>query len=85
MNGLDSLLFDDSKCHERVYFAPSKSRVGIPKVEHKVNDIQKVLNDIGVRYTHRNEDLIAESAIEGQKFQTTMEVYTFVIWICLLS
>ncbi|KAF9815676.1 hypothetical protein IEO21_04393 [Rhodonia placenta] len=58
MNGLDSLLFDDS----------------IPKVEHKVNDIQKVLNDIGVRYTHRNEDLIAESAIEGQKFQTTMEV-----------
>lgn len=58
MNGLDSLLFDDS----------------IPKVEHKVNDIQKVLNDIGVRYTHRNEDLIAESVIEGQKFQTTMEV-----------
>ncbi|KAI0370889.1 P-loop containing nucleoside triphosphate hydrolase protein [Pilatotrama ljubarskyi] len=55
--GLGALLFDD---------AP-------PEVKHKPNDIEKTLNAIGVHYTHRNDDLIAESAIEGQRMQKMLE------------
>ena len=45
-----------------------------PEVEHKPNDIEKTLNAIGVHYTHRNDDLIAESAIEGQRMQLMLQV-----------
>ncbi|CCM04135.1 uncharacterized protein FIBRA_06297 [Fibroporia radiculosa] len=58
LRGLDTLLFDD----------------GIPEVEKKDDGIQKILSDVGVTYIHRNADLIAESAVEGHRFQSTMEV-----------
>ncbi|KAL6308864.1 P-loop containing nucleoside triphosphate hydrolase protein [Sparassis latifolia] len=57
LSGLGALLLDDST----------------PKLDDQNSDIQKTLNDIGINYTHRNEDLIAESAIEGQRLQAMIE------------
>ncbi|KAH9893907.1 P-loop containing nucleoside triphosphate hydrolase protein [Cubamyces lactineus] len=57
LRGLGALLFDD---------AP-------PEVENKPNDIEKTLTAIGVHYTHRNDDLIAENAIEGQRMQLMLQ------------
>ncbi|KAI0668887.1 P-loop containing nucleoside triphosphate hydrolase protein [Trametes maxima] len=57
LRGLGALLFDD---------AP-------PDLKPKPNDIEKTLSAIGVHYTHRNDDLIAESAIEGQRMQAMMQ------------
>ena len=37
---------------------------------------EKTLSSLGVQYTHRNDDLIAESAIEGQRMQKLVEVCT---------
>ncbi len=37
------------------------------------NDIEKTLNAIGIQYTHRNDDLIAESAIEGQRMRKLIQ------------
>ncbi|KAH9948482.1 P-loop containing nucleoside triphosphate hydrolase protein [Amylocystis lapponica] len=57
LRGLGSLLFDDDP----------------PEVNDKNTDIQKTLNDVGINYTHRNEDLIAESAVEVQRMRILME------------
>ncbi|KAI0772497.1 P-loop containing nucleoside triphosphate hydrolase protein [Trametes elegans] len=57
LRGLGALLFDD---------AP-------PDVSHTPNDIEKTLHAIGVHYTHRNDDLIAENAIEGQRMQLKIQ------------
>ncbi|KAH9856351.1 P-loop containing nucleoside triphosphate hydrolase protein [Lenzites betulinus] len=57
LRGLGALLFDD---------AP-------PEVDHKSDDIEKTLKTIGVHYTHRNDDLIAENAIEGQRMQIMLQ------------
>lgn len=43
-------------------------------MDEKDNRIQNILNAVGVIYTHRNEDLIAESAIEGQRHKNAVEV-----------
>lgn len=45
-----------------------------PELDHKPDDIEKTLNAIGVHYTHRNDDLIAPSAIEGQRMQVMLQV-----------
>ena len=37
------------------------------------DDIQKTLKDIGVQYTHRNENLIAENDIQRQRIKHIME------------
>ena len=47
-----------------------------PEVKNEPNDIEKTLSSLGVQYTHRNDDLIAESAIEGQRMQKLVEVCT---------
>ncbi|KAI0830128.1 P-loop containing nucleoside triphosphate hydrolase protein [Trametes gibbosa] len=57
LRGLGALLFDD---------AP-------PQVNHKPDDIEKTLTAIGVHYTHRNDDLIAENAIEGQRMHMMLQ------------
>ncbi|KAI0744759.1 P-loop containing nucleoside triphosphate hydrolase protein [Earliella scabrosa] len=57
LRGLGALLFDDAA----------------PEVKQEPNDIEKTLSAIGVKYTHRNDDLIAESTIEGQRMQKLLE------------
>ncbi|OBZ74648.1 DNA excision repair protein ERCC-6-like 2 [Grifola frondosa] len=58
LRGLGALLFDDETA---------------PKIEKENDDIQKTLNDVGIQYTHRNQDLIAENVIEGQRMQILLE------------
>ncbi|KAI0085593.1 P-loop containing nucleoside triphosphate hydrolase protein [Irpex rosettiformis] len=53
LNGLGALLFDD---------------IFVPKSQGE-DPIQKALKDIGVKYTHRNEDLIAENPIQQQRLK----------------
>ncbi|PCH43012.1 hypothetical protein WOLCODRAFT_144325 [Wolfiporia cocos MD-104 SS10] len=53
VNGLDSLLFDER----------------LPQVAQKEDPVQRLLNDAGVKYTHRNDELMAESRIEGARFK----------------
>lgn len=36
-------------------------------MKEESSDIEKTLSALGIQYTHRNDDLIAESAIEGQR------------------
>lgn len=48
--------------------------IDAPVAEHDDDDISKTLKDIGVDYTHRNENLIAENAIEVEKMKALMEV-----------
>ncbi|RPD77013.1 hypothetical protein L226DRAFT_459287 [Lentinus tigrinus ALCF2SS1-7] len=57
LRGLGALLFDDDT----------------PEVKHQPNDIEKTLSALGVKYTHRNDDLIAESTIEAQRMQKLLE------------
>ncbi|EMD35017.1 hypothetical protein CERSUDRAFT_139806 [Gelatoporia subvermispora B] len=57
LRGLGALLFDDEA----------------PLVDSRDSGIQKTLNDIGVKYSHRNEDVTAESTIEGQRVRQKME------------
>ncbi|OCH88939.1 hypothetical protein OBBRIDRAFT_779245 [Obba rivulosa] len=57
LRGLGALLFDDEA----------------PKIKSKDSEIQKTLNAIGVDYSHRNEDLITESTIEGQRIRLKMQ------------
>lgn len=55
------------------HITPSSAAAPQVKTE-PLNDIEKTLNAIGVKYTHRNDDLIAESNIEGQRMQKLIEV-----------
>ncbi|OSD03707.1 hypothetical protein PYCCODRAFT_1490777 [Trametes coccinea BRFM310] len=57
LRGLGAMLFDDDP----------------PETKHNPSDIEKTLSAIGVHYTHRNDDLIAENAIEGQRIRTMIE------------
>lgn len=63
----DTLLWSSSS---RLFFHPC---VAPPELDHKPDDIEKTLNAIGVHYTHRNDDLIAPSAIEGQRMQVMLQ------------
>ena len=38
------------------------------------DDVHKILNDIGVGYTHRNEQLIKNNAIEERRVRALLEV-----------
>ena len=55
---------------EAVYLS---SLLDAPELE-KETGIQKALSNIGVQYTHRNEDLIAENVFEGQRLEALKEV-----------
>ncbi|KAM5538879.1 hypothetical protein V8D89_007601 [Ganoderma adspersum] len=57
LRGLGALLFDDAA----------------PEANQEPNDIEKTLCALGIEYTHRNDDLIAESAIEGQRIQKLIQ------------
>ncbi|KAI0742679.1 P-loop containing nucleoside triphosphate hydrolase protein [Daedaleopsis nitida] len=57
LRGLGALMFDDAN----------------PEVKEEPNDVEKTLSALGVQYTHRNDDLIAESTIEGQRVQKLLE------------
>lgn len=50
-------------------------RTGPPDVE-EASDIQKMLNEIGVGYTHRNDQLIRSNAIEELRVEALIEVST---------
>ena len=47
-----------------------------PRIEPEENGLNHVLNQLGVHYTHRNDELMAESTIEGQRFQANLQVCT---------
>ena len=49
-------------------------RTDAPVVEERDDDISKTLKDVGVTYTHKNESLIANNAIEGERIKALMEV-----------
>ncbi|KAI0717768.1 P-loop containing nucleoside triphosphate hydrolase protein [Cerioporus squamosus] len=57
LRGLGALLFDDET----------------PEVKDEPNDVEKTLRALGVQYTHRNDDLIAESTIEAQRVRKLLE------------
>ena len=38
------------------------------------DEIAKTLRHIGVDYTHRNDSLIAENAVEGERIKAMLEV-----------
>ena len=38
------------------------------------NEIQKILNGIGVNYMHRNDNLIQDSVIEERRVEALLEV-----------
>ncbi|KAH9922295.1 P-loop containing nucleoside triphosphate hydrolase protein [Epithele typhae] len=59
LRGLGALLFDDS--------APDAAGA------HEPDDIERTLGALGVQYTHRNDDLIAENAIEGERMRKLIE------------
>ena len=82
LKGLETLLFDDSKffCTRRTKFClygPNiyLLRTGPPDVE-EASDIQKMLNEIGVGYTHRNDQLIRSNAVEELRVEALIEVST---------
>ncbi|GJF00382.1 P-loop containing nucleoside triphosphate hydrolase protein [Phanerochaete sordida] len=57
LHGLGALLFDDDA----------------PAIDDRDNEISKTLRDVGITYTHRNENLIANNRIEGEKIKALME------------
>ena len=42
------------------------------------DEIAKTLRDIGVDYTHRNDSLIAENAVEGERIKALLQVRSLV-------
>ncbi|EKM52602.1 uncharacterized protein PHACADRAFT_261138 [Phanerochaete carnosa HHB-10118-sp] len=57
LRGLGAFLFDDDA----------------PAVDDQEDEISKTLKDVGVTYTHRNEALIVDNAIEGERIKVLME------------
>ncbi|RDX43671.1 hypothetical protein OH76DRAFT_1544375 [Lentinus brumalis] len=57
LRGLGALLFDDDT----------------PKVKEEQNEVEKTLSALGVQYSHRNDDLIAENTIEVQRMKKLLE------------
>ncbi|KAI0789173.1 P-loop containing nucleoside triphosphate hydrolase protein [Abortiporus biennis] len=57
LRGLGALLFDDST----------------PEIPQEETDIQKILNGVGVNYTHRNENLIKDNAVEEQRIEKALQ------------
>ena len=49
------------------------AEVGTPELEDG-NEIQKILNGIGVDYMHRNDNLIQNSIIEERRVEALLEV-----------
>ena len=76
LRGLGALLFDDgvSFLLLKRYHSRSGFPLAAPEVKHEPNDVEKTLSALGVQYTHRNDDLIAENAIEGQRMRRLLEV-----------
>ena len=61
-----------------LYFPSQKIYTSYPHLDapdlKTDNDIQRALANIGVKYTHRNEDLIAENVFEVQRVKALKEV-----------
>lgn len=47
--------------------------------------IQKTLKDIGVRYTHRNDDLMAENVIQGQRLKHIRSEVSNIVWLSVYN
>ena len=44
-------------------------------IEKQEDEVSKTLKDVGVDYyTHRNENLITENAVEGERMKVLLEV-----------
>lgn len=59
-----------------VYFnAPERFlHTDVPEAPAESDGIHKTLNALGVSYTHRNEELMLESAVEGKRFEINLQV-----------
>lgn len=51
-----------------------ETHAGPPEVEES-SDIQKLFNEVGVGYTHRNDHLIRSNAIEELRVEALIEVH----------
>ena len=74
MRGLSTLLFDDGK---RAFSVPPRHLHPIlaePPDVAEDNDIQKTLGAIGVKYSHRNDDILQPSRIEEERLRDALKV-----------
>jgi hypothetical protein len=75
LRGLSALLFDDGKL--QLQPACEKTDSCILKDPPEVtddNDIHKTLSAIGVKYSHRNDDVLLPSRIEEERSRTALKV-----------
>lgn len=75
LRGLSALLFDDGEL--RLEPACEKTDLCIFKEPPEVtddNDIHKTLSAIGVKYSHRNDDVLLPSRIEEERSRTALKV-----------
>lgn len=75
LRGLTALLFDDGKRRVFLLFErlTRRSRPDLPDVPEE-NDIQRALGAIGVKYSHRNDDVLLPSRIEEERSRNALKV-----------
>ena len=59
---------------EHVLSLACLSLSGPPELQEEATDIQKLLGEVGVGYTHRNDELIKDNAIEEMRMEALLEV-----------
>lgn len=59
--------------------------IDAPEVDTREDEITKTLRDIGVGYTHRNDSLIAENAVEGERIKALLQVRYFISVLPIIS
>ncbi|KAG6374054.1 P-loop containing nucleoside triphosphate hydrolase protein [Boletus reticuloceps] len=76
LRGLTALLFDDGKCQWIVYqFIGKIDEVfaSDPPDVPEENGIQKALGAIGVKYSHRNDDVLLPSRVEEERSRNALK------------
>jgi hypothetical protein len=77
LKGLGALLLDDSTCHCQSPDPSSKilTRIGTLAVpEEREDSVAQILEGRGIKYSHRNDDILVPNSIEEQQMKKARKV-----------
>ena len=83
LKGLSALLLDDSACHGQ---SPSPSQntnvncaLAVPEVREE--SVTSILEGRGIKYRHRNDDILVPNSIEEQQMKKARKVRGYVVML----
>ena len=75
LKGLGALLLDDSTCYVKLKIVKILTRIRVLGVPEVIKDgVTKILENRGIKYSHRNDDILVPNTIEEQQMKKARKV-----------